>query len=156
MRTSKLNAYEAIMVLRETYANHFIKSNKRNTFENYAYGTIMKYDEEDINKYVNRYEATLDEYLRHDVKKYFGLTIEEYLNLTFNEKDLMLEACVRETKRLLEAAEKAKQDSNAEVDKIKTSMRTKSINYEGLKPQKRDLPKDKDLSGFDFEEILGE
>lgn len=136
------------MVLREQYADYFIKSSKLNTYANYAYSTVCKYDEEDVSKYVGRYELALQEYVRHDVKKYFGINIEQYLNLTYRQKDSMLKVCVEEAKRALEAAEAVKKDSNAELNKIKNSVNSKTI-----KPTAQPTA---NLSGFDFNELYGD
>lgn len=125
-----------MMVLRELYTDFFIPSSKKETFENYIYGTIIKYDEEDISNYVNRYEATLEEYIKYDVKKYTGMKFQDYLDITYGEKDVILETCLRETKRAIEAAEAAKADSEGELNKIKKGMLSKNVTYEGLNKKK--------------------
>lgn len=124
------------MVLRELYTDFFIPSSKKETFENYIYGTIIKYDEEDVSNYVNRYEATLEEYIKYDVKKYTGMKFQDYLDITYGEKDVILETCLRETKRAIEAAEAAKADSEGELNKIKKGMLSKNVTYEGLNKKK--------------------
>lgn len=110
------------MVCREVYTNYYIPSSKINTPENVYYSTILKYPEEDVDGFLSRYEDTLEEYLRFDVKKYFGLTINEYLDLTFKEKEKILKACISETKRLLEAAKTAKENSDNEIKQMKSNM----------------------------------
>lgn len=149
------------MVMRELYTDFYIGSSRSNTMENYVYSTIIKYPEENIFNFVNRYEATLDEYIRHDVKKYLGVTFLEYLELTYQEKDVVLEACVRETKRAIEAAEAAKRDSNAEINKIKAGMLSKESTYSGLTNKKEIKPQhtpkqQPPIDRFDLEEILGD
>lgn len=138
-----------MMVIRELYTDFFIPSSRKQTIENYIYGTIIKYDEEEISNYVNRYEATLEEYIKYDVKKYTGMIFQDYLDITYREKDVILETCLRETKRAIEAAEAAKADSDNELGKIKKGMLSKSVTYEGLK-KRTPVP----LSDHDIEEVF--
>lgn len=149
----KLTPYEAIMSKRELYTLHHIASahdisTKDKKYANDVYLTVNKYDEESVETFLDRYKSTLLEYVRHDVKKYFGITIDEYLNLTYKEKMVMLEICQEEAKRALEMAEAAKKNSDAEINKLKTSMQTKPLAI----PKPTTQP-NSSLAGFDFNEL---
>lgn len=139
------------MLLRENYARYFIPSSRVNNPANNAFSTVAFYPEEDITEYLDRRTITYTEYVRHDVKRYFGLSIEEYLNLTYKEKYTILKVCEEEAKHALKAAEEAKKKSNAEIDKIKESMTPK---LKVPKPTTQ-LP-NSNVGGFDFEELYGE
>lgn len=137
-----------MMLLREAYAEVYIPSSRTKDPANYYYSTVMKYPEEDIKNYNNRYELTLEEYVRHDVKKYFGLTINEYLDLTMKEKDAILAICLQEAERALKAAKSVEESSNAQLGAMK-----KSMNIDNKKPVvKPPVP----LDGFDMAGMFGE
>jgi len=129
------------MVMREVYANNYLPSSKDKTLENYLYHTVMKYPEEDVMSCLDRYSMTLKEYVRYDVKKYFGLNLEEYLNLTYKEKYAILDICKDESTRLLKIAEDAKAASDREMKNTKKSME-KAVNPNRLR-------------GFDLNGVLG-
>lgn len=132
------------MILRECYASTYIPTSRHETIQNYLYNTVLKYPEEDLEKYNNRYEQTLSEYVRYDVKKYFGLNINEYLDLTYKEKNIMLEVCVKEAKHAIDIANKAREASDQNINSLKKDM-SKPI----AKPEPR-------LDGFDLAGMFGE
>lgn len=137
-----------MMLIREAYADIYLPSSRDKNPANYYYSTVMKYPEEDGKAYNNRYELTLEEYVRHDVKKYFGLTINEYLDLTMREKEAMLDICTKEAERALKAAKSVEEDSNAKLGAIKKTMNSVRDN----KPIRAPVP----LDGFDMQGLFGE
>ena len=142
------------MLLRETYTKFHIPSSRIDNYPNRVFESVLYYPEEDPDNYLDRRKTALTEYVRHDVKRFFGLNINEYLDLTYKEKTAILEVCQSEAKAALEAADKAKKNSDDEIKKLKQSMvpkikTPKPVESKNYTPAER-------RSGFDFEEILGE
>lgn len=110
--THKLSSPEAALLLAENYAKINFKP-KDIEAENIL-GAVLWRDEEDPT-FISPYKSVIFEYTSYDIKKYFGYTLKEYLELNLYEVGI-LKSC----------ATKLREDFIKQTEQMKTEMKTNS------------------------------
>lgn len=113
----KLTSPESALLLSESYDDTYI-TNKVTSgpdyMAEYLFG-VMKYREQEDPTDFTQYGSLVDEYLGLNIKKFFGLTITEYLDLPFSSRDI-----------LLVKAREAMENLNKEMDNINQDIKNKN------------------------------
>lgn len=105
----KLSSPEAALLLAENYARVNFKPKDIDTEK--ALGAVLWREEED-SSIISPFRGFVLEYAMFEIKKYFGLSLEEYLNLNFYEVDIIKMCANKLREEFLKAAEKSKQTTN--------------------------------------------
>lgn len=123
----KLSSPESALLLNDSYDETYFNKTKDNISE-YYFGVMLARPEEDPTEYT-QYGTLVDEYLNLNIKKYYGLTITEYLDLPFSSREMLLLKAKDVTEKL-----------NAEADEINKNVANKQ--------------KQVNASSFDLEEMF--
>lgn len=123
----KLSSPESALLLNDSYDETYFKKNKDSVSE-YYFGVMLARPEEDPTDFT-QYGTMVDEYLNLNIKKYYGLTISEYLDLPFSSREMLLTKAKEVTEKL-----------NAEADEINNNITNKQ--------------KQVNTSSFDLEEMF--
>ena len=123
----KLSSPESALLLNDSYDETYFNKTKDSVSE-YYFGVMLARPEEDPTEYT-QYGTLVDEYLNLNIKKYYGLTITEYLDLPFSSREMLLLKAKDVTEKL-----------NAEADEINKNVTNKQ--------------KQVNASSFDLEEMF--
>ena len=113
--TTVLTDPESAIVLDEFYNRaHGIAddSEEYNTF-----GIIGYHNQEDTSAF-NSYSDLLDVYLKYDIKKFFGITIDEFLDRTRFSRNILIEKAEQKMREISAELEKAGANTVKEFDKL--------------------------------------
>ena len=86
--TRKLTSPEAALLLAENYAKQFYE--QADPDAEYVLGAVMWRDEEDPSL-LSPYKTMISEYVKLEIRKHFGYTLNEYLNLSLYEASVLRE-----------------------------------------------------------------
>lgn len=103
---------ESALFLRELFDNKFYKNTDDPAV--YFFGSVIKRPEEKLDDY-NSFKSIIEEYHKVGIKKYFGLTIKDYLELTSYEKNTLCDQAAGFAKEELEIAKQAARDHNNDL-----------------------------------------
>lgn len=78
---------------------------------NEVISTVLHRDAESIVNY-DPYKATVKLYLQHNILKYFGLTIDQFMLRTRYDRDILIDLAIERTKEMVVLAEKTNNDLN--------------------------------------------
>lgn len=124
----KLNGAEAALYLEEMYysGSCYMEDPKsgtsilrtrvpsKNTPDELVFGPTLMLDEEDVYS-CTMYEQLVTSYTEAEIKKFFGYTLEEYLNLTFYEADVLRRESNRLKKQIMDAIDNVQQNKNTDI-----------------------------------------
>lgn len=99
----KLSSPESALLLTDSYDDTYITKSKDAVSE-YYFGVMLARSQEDPTEFT-QYGSLVDEYLNLNIKKYYGLTISEYLDLPFSSRELLLLKAKDVTEKLNAEAE---------------------------------------------------
>lgn len=110
---------ESALLLRELFDNEFYKSHNSGP-DAYYFGAVIKRQEEKLDDY-NSFKAYIEEYHKVGIKKYYGLTLMEYLDLTPYEKNILCDQAAWFAKEELEIAKQAARENNNDLKDLHAS-----------------------------------
>lgn len=85
-----------------------------------VFGASIRRQNEQITDFLS-YKIYLEEYLEFDIRKFFGLSVVEFFDLTLFEKDIIIKQAMEHMKKL-----------NAEMDKMKNQINDDSNGLDNL------------------------
>lgn len=115
----RLSSPEAALLLAENYAKMNFKPKDIDS-EN-SFGAVLWRDEEDPS-YVSPFKNFILEYAMYEIKKYFGYTLNEYLNLNFFEAELIKDCANKLREEFLKAADKVKKNTTDTVEQTSRAL----------------------------------
>lgn len=121
-----LSSTESALFLRDLYDKEFIKPNE--SLEEHIFGPVIKRKEETTNDF-SSFDIVLEEYLRFDIKKFFGITINEFLSLTLYEKDILLLKAKDAMERLSKELSSIENDINTQSKGLKDEDYNEVLDY---------------------------
>lgn len=74
--------------------------------------------EEDTDDYI-RFKFIIDEYISYNIKRYTGLTLENYLNLNVYESKMYKKSCLRMMEKDSEVMSDVEKDSEKKIKNMK-------------------------------------
>lgn len=113
----KLSSPESALLLSESYDEAYIDIKpltEEDKMSEYIFG-VMKYREQEDPTDFTQYGNIVDEYLNLNIKKFYGLTISEYLDLPFSSKEMLV-------LKARDAMEKLSQELSDIKNKTKSQM----------------------------------
>lgn len=99
----KLSSPESALLLNDSFDETYFNKSK-DTMSEYYFGVMLARPEEDPTEFT-QYGTLVDEYLNLNIKKYYGLTISEYLDLPFSSREILLLKAKDVTEKLNAEAE---------------------------------------------------
>lgn len=124
-----MSSPESALFLREIFDNEFYKL-KTSGPDVYYFGSVIKRQEEKIDDY-NSFKSYIEEYHKVGIKKYFGLTVIEYLDLTPYEKNTLCDQAAGFAKEELEMAKEAARASSEDLRNLEHSNNSIMDMFEG-------------------------
>jgi len=121
-----LSSTESALFLRDLYDKEFIKPNE--SLEEYIFGPVIKRKEETTSDF-SSLDTVLEEYLRFDIKKFFGININEFLSLTLYEKDILLLKAKDAMERLSKELSSIENDINTQSKGLKDEDYNEVLGY---------------------------
>lgn len=121
-----LSSTESALFLRDLYDKEFIKPNE--SLEEYIFGPVIKRKEETTGDF-SSLDTVLEEYLRFDIKKFFGININEFLSLTLYEKDILLLKAKDAMERLSKELSSIENDINTQSKGLKDEDYNEVLGY---------------------------
>jgi len=106
-----LNSVDTTILYRDLYDSHFDLSN--HSLEDKLIGPVLYREQESIDGYTT-YEDLIDLYILRDIKKFFGYTLDEFLNLSRYARLVIVDKAEKHMERLSEQMQllSENQDSN--------------------------------------------
>lgn len=92
-----LSSPESALLLRDIYNDEFGLS--ENTLVDSVWGPILYREEASVNDF-NNYGNLIDIYLRFDINKFFGLSINDFLQLTRYARNVIIDKAIAHTGRI--------------------------------------------------------
>ena len=113
-----LNSVDVSILYRDLYDENFGISGK--TLEDKLIGPVLYREQESIDDFTS-YTALIEIYLLRDIKKFFGYTLDEFLNLSRYARMVIIEQSEKHMERLSEQMQALNEDadaSNANTDDL--------------------------------------
>ena len=110
-----LNSVDTSILYRDLYDENFGISGK--TLEDRLIGPVLYREQESIDGFTS-YETLIEIYLLRDIKKFFGYTLDEFLNLSRYARMIVIEQAEKHMKRLSEQMQAL--NENADASNINT------------------------------------
>lgn len=113
----RFNSPEVSLFLKDMYDEAYLPK-MVDSPEKTVFGCVLKREEED--PYVfSPYREILNTYTRAEIKKFFGYSLGEYLELTLPEAEELIEQSERMKAEMEKIMEEAKKDTEKEIKKDK-------------------------------------
>ena len=108
-----LNSVDTSILYKDLYDTHFDLSN--HSLEDKLIGPVLYREQESISEYTT-YEDLIDLYVLRDIKKFFGYTLDEFLNLSRYARMVIVEKAEKHMEKLSEQMQLLSENQNSNKD----------------------------------------
>lgn len=108
-----LTSPESALLLNDLYDKEFNLSNS--SYEDSVWGPVLYREQEAIEDFIS-YGNLLDVYMNFDIKKFFGLSIDEFLNKTRRARNIMIDKARIKMEQITEELAEIEQQNNNNAD----------------------------------------
>lgn len=113
----RFSSPEAAMLLRDTMDMAYLP-NSYLTPSDQMFSTVLKRPQESVEEY-SRYKTLLEEYIKSDVKKFFNMDINDYLNLTPFERKSIIDVSKKYAAELVDIMKNSEKEAAKSTNDIK-------------------------------------
>lgn len=115
----KITSPQSALLLSDMYDELIIEVDQKN-LEEQVFGCVLLRKEEEHEDFV-RYKYILEEYIAYNIKRYTGLTLEEYLNLNVYESKMYKKTCLKMMEKDSEVMSDVERDSDKKIKSMRVS-----------------------------------
>lgn len=118
--TKKYPNPTSAIILADTYRKEYGLEDKNDPADALV-GTVLFSEQESIDDFVS-YTGIIDAYIKYDIKKFYGLTIDEFTNRSRYSRDKLIEMALETMERLAKELEEAKNKIDGDNKKLTTGL----------------------------------
>lgn len=111
----RLTSPESALLLRDLFHKAYCPPESSNIET--VFGASVRRQNENIDDFLS-FQTFFDEYIEFDIKKFFGLTIAEFFDLTLYEKDALINKAISHMKKINEEMKRMKAEVGDGVDDL--------------------------------------
>lgn len=111
----RLTSPESALLLRDLF--HKAYTPTEDSGAELVFGASIRRKNESVDEFLS-YKTFMEEYLEFDIKKFFGLTLQDFFELTLYEKDALLTQATEHMKKLNEKMKQMKNEIGGDVSDL--------------------------------------